>query len=223
MTDTPKKSLPMSEIRQKYYKNISEDDFIKIAAADSISSNLQKDKLGKYAKWMLNLYKRKRLKLEDLYKATEYIALFDKTAKMNKLPDIDLNHYTSLAEMYQFIKPFGVINSKKEILREIKEKDAEKMYEDEAFVVIYPKTELAGILYGKGTRWCTAAKYDNRFRDYNRMGNMYIIIDKRYGKKYQFHAETKNFMNEKDTHINERGNWKKLMNVTPGLDHLLER
>ena len=218
-----KKCLPISEIRQKYYQKISEEDFIKIASADCISSNLQKNKLGKYAKWLLNLYQRKRLKLEDLYKAMEYIALFDKTAKMNKLPDIDLDHYTSLAKMFQVIKPFAKVTGKTEKLRKIKKNEAEKLYEDEAFVVIHPKTKLASMLYGKGTQWCTAAKKNNSFRFYNRMGKLYIIIDKRNGKKYQFHAETESFRNEDDAPVNVRRNSYTLekINATEGLFHYL--
>ena len=218
------KSLPISEIRQKYYQNISRKDFIKIASADSVSSNLKKNKLGKYAKWMLNLYKRKCLKLEDLYKATEYIALFDKIAKINKLPDIDLNHYTSLAKMYQVIKPFAKTTGQKEKQRKIKEKDAEKIFENEDFVIIYPKTKLASILYGKGTQWCTAAEYSNSFQNYNCMGNLYIIIDKRNGKKYQFHYETKSFMDEDNSPIDDvRYDWKEILNVTPELDYYLKK
>lgn len=216
-----RKSLSMSEIRKKYYKSISENDFIKIASADCISSNLQKEKLGKYAKWMLNLYKHTRFKLEDLNLATEYITFFDKIVKMNKLHSIDLNHYTSLEEMYQLVKPFVNLMSKKEKLRKIKEQEAEKLFEDEKFVVIHPITELGSILYGKGSKWCTAAKNNNNFRFYNSMGKLYIIIDKRNGKKYQFHAETKSFMDDENNYIDEIDINE--IDITPKLDFFLKK
>jgi len=213
------------EIYQKYYSNISEEDFIKIASVDTISSNLQKDKLGKYAKWLLNLYKRNRLKLEDLYKATEYIAVFDKIVKMNKLIYNDLNHYKSLAELYKVIKPYVKAISNTEKLQKIKKNGAEKLYEDEAFVVIHPKTKQASMLYGKGTQWCTAAKDGDSFRYYNRMGKLYIIIDKRTGKKYQFHAETESFMNEDDEAIDVMQDRETFIlekiNATEGLSNYL--
>jgi len=205
------------EIHWKYYRNISKENFTKIVSADTISSNLQKNKLGKYGKWLLKLYKRKCLKLEDLYKAADYIAIFDKIAKMNKLLYIDLNHYKSLPEMYRVIKPFIKIKSENEEIRRIKEYEAEKVYEDEAFVVISPKTNAASCLYGKGTQWCTASKYCNRFWDYYSQGNLYIIINKRNGKKYQFHAETKSFMNENDEPINWETCTLKKINATQGL------
>ena len=203
-----KKSLTISEIRQKYYSTISEEDFIKIASIDSISSNMQKNKLGKYAKWLLNLYKHKCLKLEDLYKATDYIATFDKVAKMKIYIDLDLNHYKSLSQMYKMIKPYMKIIGKSEKIRNIKTNESEILFEDGIFLVIHPKTKRASMLYGKGTQWCTAAKYGNNFRDYNKMGKLYIIIDKRNGKKYQFHIETESFMNENDEPINLSNNFK---------------
>ena len=192
------RKMPASEIHRKYYGNIPDENFTKIVSADTISSNLQKDVLGKYAKWLLNLYQRKNLKIEDLYKAEEYIAIFDKLAKMNKLADIDLNHYKSLPEMYRVIKPFVKTKSKTEKTRKIKTKEAEKLYEDEAFVVIHPKTKAASCLYGKGTQWCTAARKSSSFREYNNEGKLYIIIDKQNNKKYQFHTETESFMDEHD-------------------------
>ena len=187
-----------SEIHQKYYSNIPDDCFVKIISADTVSSNLQKNKIGKYAKWLLNLYQRKCLKIEDLYKAKEYIAVFDKSAKMNKLADIDLNHYKSLPQMYMVIKPLIKVKSKTERVQRIKEKEARKLYEDDTFVVIHPLTRAASCLYGKGTQWCTAARRSNCFYHYNFMGDLYIIINKRNGKKYQFHPASENFMNEED-------------------------
>jgi hypothetical protein len=195
------KKMPAFDIHRKYYSNVSDEDFAKIVSTDTISSNLQKDILGKYAKWLLNLYQRKCLKIEDLYKAEEYIAIFDKSAKMNRLTDIDLNHYKSLSAMYRVIKPFIKAKSKTEKTREIKANEAEILYEDKAFAVIHPKTIAASCLYGKGTQWCTAAKKHNWFNKYNRKGKLYIIIDKRNNKKFQFHVETKNFMNEEDEPI----------------------
>ena len=42
---------------KKYYPNISEEDFNKVIDSDP-TSNREKDKAGKYSKWLLNLYKK---------------------------------------------------------------------------------------------------------------------------------------------------------------------
>jgi len=70
-------------------------------------------------------------------------------------------------------------------------------------MVIYPKTRAASCLYGKGTQWCTAAKKNSSFSYYNSQGKLYIIINKRNGRKYQFHAESDSFMDETDRRITE--------------------
>ncbi|GHT21684.1 hypothetical protein FACS189430_02140 [Bacteroidia bacterium] len=198
--------LPAEEIHRKYFSGVPADVFVQIVSADVVSSNLQKHKLGKYAKWMLHLYGKNRLKIEDLYKAQEYIPVFDKAVKANKLREKDVNCYKSLAEMYVAIEPFlkRIAISKKEKIHHIKGQEAEKLYEDAVFTVIHPLTEAASCFYGKGTQWCTAAqKSDNQFDCYNDLGTLYIIIDKIRNRKYQFHFESNSFRNETDYYLEE--------------------
>ncbi|GHT56675.1 hypothetical protein AGMMS49982_23620 [Bacteroidia bacterium] len=93
--------------------------------------------------------------------------------------------------------------SNRQKVRHIKETEAERMYEDDTFVVVHPLTEAASCVYGKGTQWCTAAaNCYNSFNYYNGIGNLYIIINKKRGKKFQFHFETRSFMDETDQYIN---------------------
>ena len=76
--------------------------------------------------------------------------------------------------------------SKSERTKRIKQNEAEKLYEDDDFFVIYPKTRLANCLYGSNTQCRTASKKFNNFSSCNSLGKLYIIIDKRSGKKFQF-------------------------------------
>jgi len=191
------------EIHKIYYPKISDKDFDLIVSADELTSNLEKSKLGKYAKWLLRLFAKKRLKTEDLYKAKEYITIFDKLLKSNKLTIRDINKYRSLPAMYAVVKPY--LNrptiSKTEIIKITKQSEAEKLYEDEIFTVIYPKTRAASCLYGSNTEWCTAARNCNNFSYYNKQGKLYIIINKINGKKYQFHFETDSYNDEADERL----------------------
>ncbi|WP_158648463.1 hypothetical protein [Candidatus Symbiothrix dinenymphae] len=76
------------------------------------------------------------------------------------------------------------------------------MYEDDTFVVVHPLTEAASCLYGRGTRWCTAATEScNLFNHYNSQGNLCIIINKKSGEKFQFHFATYSFMDETNHEI----------------------
>ncbi|GHT21688.1 hypothetical protein FACS189430_02150 [Bacteroidia bacterium] len=196
--------LPAEEIHRKYFSGVPADVFAQIVSADVVSSNLQKHKLGKYAKWMLHLYGKNRLKVEDLYKAQEYIPVFDKAVKANKLREKDVNCYKSLAEMYVAIEPF--LNrkaiSKKEKIHHIKGQEAEKLYEDAVFTVIHPLTKAASCYYGKGTQWCTAATNgNNQFNRYNSQGKLYVIINKTNDRKFQFHIESFSHVDETDKRL----------------------
>jgi hypothetical protein len=76
-----------------------------------------------------------------------------------------------------------------------------EIYNGSQIRIVQPTTEQDACYYGQSTRWCTAAKKDNMFNEYNKRGPLYIIIPKqpRYrDEKYQLSFEAEQFMNEKD-------------------------
>lgn len=188
----------LSDVYQKYYSQIPENEFKQIVASDPTSGA---DKMGKYSKWLLQLYQNKALKLEDLYKAKEYLTVFNKFK--NKIEgNSDINSYKSLPELYRVIQPFETQQTHGEQIRQIKEEGATKVYEDGTWLVVVPETEEAACYYGRGTKWCTAAtESDNMFETYNSEGPLFINIDKSNGRKYQFHFESEQFMDEADSQI----------------------
>jgi len=193
----------LGDIYQKYYSQIPEETFRQIISADPTYNVEKPDKMGKFGKWLLNLYQKGALKNEDLYKAKDYLSTFVKfNAKINQK---DINKYSNLPELYKAIEPF-IANpeqstSKSDEVRKIKE-GAQKVYEDAKWLVIVPHTQEASCYYGKGTQWCTAADVsDNMFDYYNEKGNLYINILKGTNTKYQFHFETNSFMDEHDDYI----------------------
>lgn len=193
-------SASLEDINAKYYANIPSDVFQQIVTTDPTS---QPNKMGKYGKWLLSLYQAGNLKLEDLYKASEYLSYFHKFK--GKITTKDINQYKTLQQLFAVVKPFmeepNQASSKSEEIRRIKE-DAKKVYEDEDWLVIVPLTQEASCYYGKGTQWCTAAtSSNNMFDEYNQRGSLYININKKTHKKYQFHFETNSFMDEHDDHI----------------------
>lgn len=193
----------LGDIYQKYYSQIPEETFRQIVSADPTYNVEKPDKMGKFGKWLLNLYQKGALKNEDLYKAKDYLSTFVKfNAKINQK---DINKYSSLPELYKTIEPFisnpEQSTSKSDEVRKIKE-GAQKVYEDAKWLVIVPHTQEASCYYGKGTQWCTAADVsDNMFDYYNEKGNLYINILKGTNTKYQFHFETNSFMDEHDDYI----------------------
>lgn len=199
---------------EKHYKNkLSFGDFEKIVKADptSIITDTQ-DKMGKYSKWLLDLFIKKDFRLDDLNKIKTDLSLFDKYR--SKLDIKDINKIKSHRDLYELVKSYhesdNVPVSNKEKEREIK-KEAKKFHEDSTWLVIIPETHDAACYYGKGTRWCTAGKDDPyTFDRYNDDGNLYVFINKHdrddAGRqiKYQMHIQTGQFMDVKDNAVDIR-------------------
>lgn len=197
--------MPLQDIYQKYYSNIPQNVFSQIIIADPTYNKQKGDKIGKYGKWLLSLYTKNHLKLEDLYKATEYLTYFVKY--INKIQVKDINKYTSLPSLYNVVKEFidnpNASTSNSDEARKAKE-GAEKAYEDDKWLIVIPKTYEASCYYGANTQWCTASnKTRQNFNQYTSEGPLFINIDKKTNTKYQFHFESDSFMDENDSAIQE--------------------
>jgi antitoxin component HigA of HigAB toxin-antitoxin module len=116
--------------------------------------------------------------LEDADKIKEDLDLFDKNYRhINK-------QITQIKDQYELAQIVDQFREKKEkgeidLSRSEIKKDVEKIYEDENWLILTPKTEEAAKYYGKNTRWCTAAEKDNYFDQYNKDGPLYILINKK--------------------------------------------
>ena len=89
---------------------------------------------------------------------------------------------------------------------------AELVFEDDDWLVIITHNEEANVVFGKYTTWCTSTGgYGNRFEYYNKQGPIFVLICKGYGSKenirsnpsvrLQFHFESQQFMDAKDSPI----------------------
>ena len=193
----------LDDIYVKYYSDIDRGIFNKIVSSDPTWREDKPNKMGKFGKWLLKLWVNKKLMLEDLYKATEYLSYFVKYN--NRIEIKDINKYHSLPELYNIVKVFmdnpEIATSNSDEVRRIKE-GADKVFENGEWLVIVPHTKEASCYYGKGTQWCTAAEQShNMFDHYNSQGNLYINIRKSDGEKFQFHFESGSFMDATDTPI----------------------
>ena len=87
----------------------------------------------------------------------------------------DLNQYNSLNHLFDALKKVGLTARRTVDITG----DVEKIYEDNRFVVVSPKTHTASCYYGAGTKWCTATKdVTSHFSTYKSSGELYYIIDK---------------------------------------------
>lgn len=202
--------ITSADAYKQYYsaENISKDEFEKIVNLDP-TYNSERDIMGKYTKWLLkknNLDTIQKTKDEDLYKIKQDLLQFDKAKIRKKVPkeysDINKFDIKSLAS-YVFDNLKDVDSLSQNQSAKLAKEDSEK-YETDNWYIIVPKTKEASCYYGKGTRWCTAAKNDedNYFDTYANEGNLWILINKQYpSEKYQIHFETGSLMDTKDQEV----------------------
>jgi len=117
---------------------------------------------------------------------------FDKY--QSQLKKKDINQYNSFTELETALKPFIEKEKEKEL-----EKQVDKVYEDNKFLVIKPKTEEASCKYGAGTKWCVTQKGSGHFGRYTQ-GNqqLYFIIDKKNSTNKEFSKVAVHFSNRGD-------------------------
>ena len=175
---------------------------------------------GVYSEWIIkNLLKEnfnsttfERFISEDFYKVYEDLQKYHKYKKLfknlgedlnnpNTIKLGDINQIKSFDDLYEKLRLLEPYIEKEEEKSELKaaEKDAEKIYNSENYLIIIPKTREASCAYGRNTRWCTASTGSyNYFDNYNTQGPLYIIINKKTKQKHQFHFASKQYMDEND-------------------------
>ena len=194
--------MDINGIHTKYYSDIPYNDYLYIVKICDPTYDSALGKMGKYTKWLLGMYRKGTFTRGDFGEARSMLIVFDRYKNRVQVRDVTQLH--SMGELYQVVKPFmegDQAVSKSDEIRRTKQ-GAEKVYEDNKWLVVVPHTKEAAILYGKNTEWCTAAeKSENMFDYYNNQGPLYINIDKISNRKYQFHFESKQFMDENDDEI----------------------
>lgn len=197
-------AMDINDIHTKYYSDIPYADYVYIVKSVDPTYDNVSGKMGKYAKWLLGMYRKGTFTRGDFGEARSMLIVFDQYKNRVQVRDVTQLH--SMGELYQVVKPFmegDQATSKSDEIRRTKQ-GAEKVYEDNKWLVIVPHTTEAAQLYGKHTKWCTAAEEsDNMFEYYNSQGTLYINIDKLNNRKYQFHFETNQFMDEEDDRIDD--------------------
>ena len=194
----------LDDIYPKYYSDISEKEFWEIIKADPTYNEQSPQKMGKYGKWLLNQYRHGNLDMNNLSQVKNILDFFNRYNR--QLEKKDITQYKNVDQVYEAVKNYMAdptqATSKSDEARKIKEMGAEKVYEDNDWLIIVPKTQEAAIYYGKGTKWCTASTGGyNYFERYNNEGRLYININKNTGDKYQFHFESNSFMDAEDKPI----------------------
>lgn len=156
------------DLRDKYIKSMDPTvlDWI-LNISDLVDFN------HKYTDFVLRTLDRDSQDLDmDVEVAIQLIKDFDKY--QSQLEKKDINQYQSISELENALKP--VLDKKKE--KEL-EKQVDKIYEDDKFLVVIPKTEEASCKYGSNTKWCVTQKGAGHYRRYTSGSQvLYFIINK---------------------------------------------
>lgn len=155
---------------------------------------------------LLRIYDRYKKEISKIDKQLR-VSWHDGDELRSKIIDVnkstDINIFPTARTFYQYTEKLPEIFEEKITKEEEQEaeRQADKIYNSENWLVLIPKTIQAAKVYGKGTRWCTAAREHNMFNYYNQQGPLYIFINKKTQEKYQFHFQSKQFMDAKDSPI----------------------
>ena len=156
----------------------------------------------KYLDWILRQYSKQDFRQEDTPRIRVALLYFEQYK--NHIQQKDINKYQRLSDLEDAIDIVRGAQSKREIAKETKHDGADKIFDKDGVTVYHIKTEAAAKLYGKGTRWCTAAENGCQFAHYNKQGPLYVVHAKNsVGElaKYQFHFESDQLKDEKDRSI----------------------
>jgi hypothetical protein len=200
------------EIYDSYYKDIPREEFNQIVMSDPQSKSNENgiQRIGKFAKLLINLYRKKTLKLEDLPRAKEYLDYVYKHSI-----SLDSNKIKSLNDLYDLVKGYYAKDTRDlgSIISALDEKEYRKVFQNETWTIFIPFTEKASCYLGVNTEWCTTwgpnslnPKHQDRgslYSRYHSQGHLYILIkNSDISEKYQFHFESKQYMDKEDARIN---------------------
>ena len=183
-----------------YYKAIENP-----AVMSDIMAMIEKGdptKNKQYSQWLARMYSKNIIPLEDIQsKMFDALTKFHtlKLKKQIKPQHADLNQMKRPVDLLQAMADYE--DPEEQV---VDKGQSAEIYADSSIRVIVPKDETAACYYGQGTRWCTAAKNNNMFKQYHKSGDMYIVLPKNpkhQGEKYQLHLHTKQFMDEEDRPI----------------------
>ena len=91
----------------------------------------------------------------------------------------DINKYDSIWGLQAVLSVVDRRQVEKEKESQVKG-EAEKIYEDDRFLIVQPYSHGASCYYGAGTKWCTTSKDSSSYFDkYTSGGNLFYIIDKK--------------------------------------------
>ena len=96
----------------------------------------------------------------------------------------NIDSYDDLIVLERFMDEVESIMTRKDKEKKIKG-EIDRVYEDDNWLIIRPKSHGSSCYYGAGTKWCTTSKDKTFFEKYSNQGVLYYIIKKDAGPDYK--------------------------------------
>jgi 23S rRNA-/tRNA-specific pseudouridylate synthase len=202
----------VEDMRAKYVdtQKVSEGDF-KIITRHDPSGN------QKYLEWMLKELSKKSSWVVNVtapYLVRQITKFHENISKIEKK---DIYQYSGWKELEDAAKKAEETLTRGQRKR-IEKQGSDKIYEDDKYLIVAPKTQEASCHYGMNTRWCVSARKNNQFKSYYDDGIFFFIINKKGGEpSYQKIAVYVPFIAEIDTTLSS---WD--IELYDSHDHILE-
>lgn len=205
---------------RKNYPKISDEDFNKLIRLDP-TFNENRNSVGTYGKWILNLFNKG--KLDNIGHVKDLLTRFEENKKylLNK----DINKFKSLEEVDDYLNNDNNYKEKSH-RQEVRDNQKARKNADvsgdfitsiDGFDIYIPSSYENSCKLGQGARWCTASTESDYYYNYYKDefgGDYYILINQiNPEEKYQFHFESMQFMDKDDYSIQLKSFFKKHPNI----------
>ena len=135
---------------------------------------------SKYLPWMVDRLTKDREAAEDILATVKNFH-----TNLQRLKEKDIGKYKTLDSLRDALGNLGATSKEK---REESRGDYSKIYEDDRWLVVQPKSESSSCYWGKNTKWCiSATKSENHFDTYTSQGALFFfVIDRQNPSKTPF-------------------------------------
>ena len=103
---------------------------------------------------------------------------FEQHVKANRIQNKDISQYKSFEQIKEQVRIAEEIVRQKEL-----EKQVEKLFEDDEYLVLIPLTKESNQTYGSKTKWCTTMDYNGYWEKYSENYKFIFILNKQTGEK----------------------------------------
>lgn len=195
---------------KKYYPNIDDNTFMQLIQLDPTYKD-GSNSVGKYGKWILNLFNKGNLSPEDFSDVTPLLNQF--STYRNRVQNKDLNSYKTLDDLESILADVvdddSMLSDRQKLrfMKNVKagrvkvsaEDDYDVVLNTPKFTVYVPNTHEASMKLGSGTKWCTAHENPEWYNKYTKDNHkLYIVSDKESGNRWQYSDKNGDFLDRND-------------------------